>query len=100
MCGIAGIINFKSQPLDSRPIKKMTESIFHRGPDDSGYFKDDNVAFGFRRLSVIDLKHGHQPMETIDGKYLIIFNGEIYNFKEIRKFLSTHGYSFKTKAQV
>ena len=96
MCGIAGIINFKSEPIDPRPIKNMTESILHRGPDDSGFFNDDNVAFGFRRLSIIDLEHGHQPMESINGQYLIIFNGEIYNFKEIRKILSSLGYTFKT----
>lgn len=96
MCGIAGIINFKSEPIDPRPIKNMTESIFHRGPDDSGFFNDDNVALGFRRLSIIDLEHGHQPMESINGQYLIVFNGEIYNFKEIRKILSSLGYRFKT----
>ena len=96
MCGIAGIINFNSKPLDSSPIRAMTESIFHRGPDDSGYFKDDNVAFGFRRLSIIDLEHGHQPMESVNGKYIVIFNGEIYNFKEIRKQLSSFGYVFQT----
>ena len=96
MCGIAGIINFHLNQLDSGPIKKMTESIFHRGPDDCGYFINQNVAFGFRRLSIIDLEHGHQPMEVKNGKYVIVYNGEIYNFKDLRKQLISSGYVFKT----
>ena len=96
MCGIAGLINFNTECLDYRPIKRMTESIFHRGPDDEGYFNDKYVAFGFRRLSILDLSMGHQPMETDNGRHVIVFNGEIYNFKEIRKTLSIYGYSFKT----
>ncbi len=96
MCGIAGIVNFKSNTFDTSHIKTITNSILHRGPDDSGYFTDNNVAFGFRRLSIIDLKHGQQPMETINRQYVIIFNGEIYNFKDLRKKLISFGYVFKT----
>ena len=96
MCGIAGLINFNTEHLDISPIKHMTDSLFHRGPDDLGYFNDNYVAFGFRRLSILDLSMGHQPMESNNGRYVIVFNGEIYNFKEIRKSLSNEGYSFKT----
>ena len=97
MCGIAGLINFNIENLNHDPLKRMTESIVHRGPDDFGYFNDHNVAFGFRRLSILDTSMmGHQPMETNDGRYVIVFNGEIYNFKEIRKTLSSYGYPFKT----
>ena len=88
MCGIAGIINFNSNSIDSRPIYSMTESIVHRGPDDSGYFNDNHVAFGFRRLSIIDILLGHQPMEDDNGNYVIVYNGEIYNFKELSSRIS------------
>ena len=97
MCGIAGIINFKVSSLNSEPIRKMTDSIAHRGPDDSGYFYDNNVAFGFRRLSILDIKHGNQPMQTSDGRYVVVYNGEIYNFKELRKQLIQKGFKFKTE---
>jgi len=96
MCGIAGLINFNTEYLDPSPLKHMTDSIVHRGPDDNGYFNDKHVAFGFRRLSILDLSLGHQPMETSEGDCVVVFNGEIYNFKEIRKTLSLKGYSFKT----
>ena len=97
MCGIAGLINFNTENLDCTPIKSMTDSIIHRGPDDEGYFNDKHVAFGFRRLSILDLSMlGHQPMETVSRSHVIVFNGEIYNFKEIREILSNKGYLFKT----
>lgn len=95
MCGIAGLINFKEK-VENSYVKDMTECLSHRGPDDSGYFSDNNVAFGFKRLSIIDVKHGHQPMQTIDKDYTIVFNGEIYNFKEVRNVLNGYGYSFQT----
>ena len=63
----------------------MSEKIIHRGPDSDGIFVDDHVGLGFRRLSIIDLENGVQPMHSADGRYVIVFNGEIYNFKEIRK---------------
>jgi len=98
MCGIAGLIDFQGGRLEVHPLKNMTDAIAHRGPNDCGYFNDHNVAFGFRRLSILDLSLlGHQPMETHDKKFIIVFNGEIYNFKEIRKTLSSYGYLFKTE---
>ena len=92
MCGIAGFAGFQQDGL----IEEMTECIFHRGPDDFGYFKDKDINFGLRRLSIIDIKGGHQPMSTTDGNITIIFNGEIYNYKELRKDLTKKGASFRT----
>ena len=94
MCGFAGYINKKVK--DDNVIKKMTDAIIHRGPDDEGYYKDDSVATGFRRLSIIDLENGAQPM--IYGNYVITFNGEIYNFKDIKKELLEKGHVFKTNS--
>jgi len=97
MCGIAGKINFdKNKIIESQEIKRMTDTIIHRGPDDEGQFIDGNVGLGFRRLSIIDLKSGHQPLSDANGNYWIIFNGEIYNFKELRTDLVKKGYSFRT----
>lgn len=96
MCGITGLINFKAEQIDHSNLKDMTECLSHRGPDDSGYFFDNNVAFGFKRLSIIDVEHGHQPMQTIDKDYTIVFNGEIYNFKAVRDTLKGYGYYFQT----
>lgn len=92
MCGITGIIN----PKDNGIIKKMTDTIRHRGPDDSGYFVDKHVALGMRRLSIIDLAKGKQPIISADGKLMIFFNGEIYNYKELRRELEDAGQNLKT----
>ena len=92
MCGIAGF-NFS----DSRLIKRMNEKLKHRGPDDSGSYIDDLVSLGHRRLAVIDLSaRGKQPMSNEDGSIWLIFNGEIYNFKELRAVLEKKGHSFKS----
>ena len=94
MCGFCGYINKKEK--DS--IKKMNDAIIHRGPDDESYYKDDFIAMGFRRLSIIDLKGGRQPMTNEDDSMIITFNGEIYNFKEIKEDLLKKGHTFKTNA--
>ena len=89
MCGISGIINFDGQPVDQSSINKMMVAMKHRGPDDQGIFLDKNIGLGFVRLSIIDLsENGHQPMQNLSGQYLIIYNGEVYNFIEIRKELN------------
>src|SRR6185437_13062826 len=94
MCGIAGILN-KQQPVSPDQIRRMTESMCHRGPDTGGYFIDGELAFGHRRLSIIDLSDAaNQPFEEASGRYVIIFNGEIYNYAEIRPLLSD--YPFRT----
>ena len=92
MCGICGYVNIDDDDL----IVRMTESLAHRGPDDQGYFHDRAVHLGHRRLSIIDIAGGHQPMTSPDGSKTIIFNGEIYNFPELKKSLVERGHSFKT----
>lgn len=94
MCGFCGYINKK----EKESIKKMNDAIIHRGPDDESYYKDDFIAMGFRRLSIIDLKGGRQPMTNEDDIMIITFNGEIYNFKEIKEDLIKKGHTFKTNA--
>jgi asparagine synthase (glutamine-hydrolysing) len=97
MCGICGQFNFASdEPVDAGVIRKMADSIAHRGPDDEGYFVSGPIGLGFRRLSIIDLTGGHQPMADAEETVWVIFNGEIYNFKELRVELEHLGYSFRT----
>ncbi len=98
MCGIAGYI-YKDigQQADVEKLKQMTDIISYRGPDDEGHFINGNIALGHRRLSIIDLSEaGHQPMISSDNNYIIVFNGEIYNYKEIKEVLIKKGYIFKT----
>lgn len=95
MCGITGIYNFEDKPVEHQLIKKMTATLFHRGPDDGGDYFDGALGLGHRRLSILDLsKAGHQPMSSKDGKVVISFNGEIYNFKELRSELEKYGHKF------
>src|SRR6185295_17204057 len=96
MCGICGIIQFDFQPVASNMIETMNRSMKYRGPDDEGIFVDNNVGLGHVRLSIIDLSTaGHQPMFTHDKRYVIVFNGEVFNYLEIRKELSNK-YKFNT----
>ena len=96
MCGFCGYINKKEKTKEQ--IKKMTDAISHRGPDDENYYIDDDIAMGFRRLSIIDLKGGRQPMTNENETMVITFNGEIYNFKSIKEDLVKKGHIFKTNA--
>lgn len=99
MCGITGIYSFNNErSIDRRVLKKMTDVIEHRGPDGEGFFVDKNVGFGHRRLSIIDLNTGDQPMSSDDGNKVIVFNGEIYNYIELREELIKKGYVFKTNS--
>ena len=99
MCGICGQYYFKeSQPVSHQTIKKMTDSITHRGPDDEGYHISDSIGLGFRRLSIIDLSGGHQPMSDREKSVWVIFNGEIYNFPELKKELESYGHFFQTRS--
>jgi asparagine synthase (glutamine-hydrolysing) len=98
MCGIAGIIDFKNQIIKSDDIKSLIDQMKHRGPDGEGIYLDRNIGFGHRRLSIIDLsKAANQPMLYHD-KYVITYNGEIYNYLEIKTELEKAGYIFKTKS--
>src|ERR1700730_7005716 len=99
MCGICGQFNFGSlAPVRRRDIEAMTKSITHRGPDDEGYYIAGPLGFGFRRLSIIDLSGGHQPMSDQEESVWVIFNGEIYNFLELKRELQGHGHVFRTNS--
>lgn len=99
MCGICGQFNFADQsPIQPETVRRMTATIAHRGPDDEGYYFAGPVGFGFRRLSIIDLDGGHQPMSDADGSIWVVFNGEIYNFRELRELLESHGHVFRTRS--
>src|ERR1700730_6519005 len=98
MCGICGQFNFEQQePVYPKTIRRMARSIVHRGPDDEGYYVSGPLGLGFRRLSIIDLATGHQPLSNEDGTTWIVFNGEIYNYQELRSFLQGKGHIFKTQ---
>jgi asparagine synthase (glutamine-hydrolysing) len=99
MCGIAGQFNFeRREPVDRETIVRMAGSIAHRGPDDEGFFVAGPVGLGFRRLSIIDLAGGHQPMSDAEEIVWIIFNGEIYNYRELRAELQSKGHQFRTNS--
>jgi asparagine synthase (glutamine-hydrolysing) len=99
MCGIAGQFNFqRHEPVERETIVRMADSIAHRGPDDEGFFIAGPVGLGFRRLSIIDLASGHQPMSDAEETVWIIFNGEIYNYRELRAELQSKGHRFRTNS--
>jgi asparagine synthase (glutamine-hydrolysing) len=99
MCGIAGIMRFDDRPIAETAITKMRDSLAHRGPDGFGIFLDANIAFGHRRLSIIDLtENAKQPFTSADGRYTITFNGEIYNYKEFIPELEAKGVKFRSSS--
>ena len=99
MCGICGQYNFGTgEAVDRAVIEKMTSTIVHRGPDDQGFHLSGPLGFGFRRLSIIDLDTGHQPMSDEEKNVWVILNGEIYNFPDLRRNLENLGYVFRTRA--
>ena len=95
MCGITGYVN--NEKNKKKIIKKMADRIAHRGPDAEGFYTDDNVALGHRRLSIIDLSNGSQPMYNEDESLVVVFNGEIYNYPELKEELKKSKHKFKTK---
>ena len=97
MCGIAGVLAAPStRPLDADVVRAMTDALAHRGPDDAGLHCTDRVGLGHRRLSIIDLGGGHQPLYNEDGTVAVVFNGEIYNFRALRRRLQEMGHAFAT----
>lgn len=99
MCGICGQFNYKSQkPSDEEVVRRMTGTLTHRGPDDEGYYSSGALGMGFRRLSIIDLAGGHQPMSDEEGRIWVVFNGEIYNFPELKTQLEGYGHTFLTRS--
>lgn len=100
MCGITGVIHFAGHKTDEAhaQIKRMTDTLTHRGPDEEGYYVDEFAALGHRRLSIIDRSGGQQPMGALRGTVQVVFNGEIYNFQELRSELEAKGHQFKTRS--
>jgi len=98
MCGISGRFNADGRPVDAGEISAMRDSLHHRGPDDAGLFVSGCIGLGHRRLSIIDLAGGHQPISNEDGEVTTILNGEIYNFQELRKDLVARGHVLKTRS--
>ncbi len=96
MCGIAGVAALGNEPVSLQQVQRMCDAIMHRGPDDAGYFVDAGVAIGMRRLSIIDLHGGHQPIFNEDQSVAVVFNGEIYNYRELRARLESRGHRFQT----
>ncbi len=98
MCGISGIIQFDRTPVQEQQVKAMMKAMKHRGPNDDGLFLENNLGLGFVRLSIIDLSmDGHQPMFSPDQRYVMVFNGEIFNYVELREELKARGHIFRTK---
>src|SRR5215475_1348027 len=99
MCGICGIVNFNvTEPVHRLLVERMTNAQAHRGPDDSGYFIDGNAGLGHRRLSIIDLSGGKQPIFNEDGSVVVVFNGEIYNYADLTADLLDRGHQFVTRS--
>ena len=101
MCGICGIFDFTGQSdITYARLRAIADTMVHRGPDDEGTYLSPyhHVGFGFRRLSIVDLAGGHQPMSDQEQSIWIVFNGEIYNFPELRNELETYGHGFRTKS--
>ena len=91
MCGIAGLVRFDGQPVLETDVRSMCHVMIHRGPDEEGVFLGAGVGMGMRRLSIIDLSGGQQPVSNEDGSIWVVFNGEIYNYPELRERLTRNG---------
>ncbi|HVY62068.1 MAG TPA: asparagine synthetase B, partial [Planctomycetota bacterium] len=98
MCGIAGMFCFRGGEVDGARLKAMADAIEHRGPDAEGFFRAPGVGLAHRRLSIIDLEGGRQPLGNEDGSVQIVFNGEIYNFADLTKRLVNQGHEFRTRS--
>ncbi len=98
MCGIAGIFNLDREPVSAVALRRMTDSLAHRGPDGEGHYAVGNLGLGHRRLAILDLSPaGHQPMMTADSRFVITYNGEVYNFQELRGQLEALGHAFHSR---
>ena len=96
MCGIAGMLRQDGGLADSHLVRRMTEILAHRGPDGSGFHVAGSVGLGHRRLAIIDLLSGSQPMASADGATWITYNGEVYNYATLRRELKERGHAFRT----
>src|SRR5215469_9272377 len=101
MCGLAGYIDMLgSERADEQVVRRMTEKLVHRGPDSSGFFVHDNVGLGFRRLSIVDVNGGDQPLYNEDNSVVLLCNGEIYNFEELKQEMARAAHQFRTRSDV
>src|ERR1700690_2855242 len=99
MCGIAGILEFEpGARASATALREMCRAMAHRGPDDDGFYTDGSAGLGMRRLSIVALKPGHQPISNEDGTLWIVFNGEIYNHRALREDLMARGHSYRTNS--
>src|SRR5262249_51264930 len=96
VCGIAGIVQFDGRPVDEGELRRFTDQMAHRGPDGAGYRLFGHAGLGHRRLAIIDLATGAQPLANEDGTVWVSFNGEIYNYRELQRELETLGHQFRT----
>lgn len=101
MCGLCGLVySDPERPVDRDMLHRMTNMMSHRGPDGEGYFVEPGVGLGFRRLSIIDLQTGEQPISNEDSSITVVCNGEIYNYQELRRNLQAAGHRFRTNSDV
>src|SRR5579871_3249441 len=98
MCGICGVIGSTDPEPSQSVVREMLGQMHHRGPDDEGLYVDGSVALGMRRLSIIDVAGGHQPVFNEDKTLVVVFNGEIYNFQDLRSTLEARGYRFRSNS--
>src|SRR6266513_1717793 len=98
MCGIAGILSLNGRPVLVDEIRSMCDAMVHRGPDDHGIFIRPDIGLGMRRLSIIDVENGQQPISNEDGSITVVFNGEIYNFQALRRLLIARGHKVATRS--
>ena len=96
MCGIAGLLSLGGKPVSQEEVQLMCDAMVHRGPNDDGYYAGPEAVLGMRRLSIIDIEGGHQPVHNEDRTIWVVFNGEIYNFKSLRVSLERQGHCFYT----
>src|SRR5215510_895586 len=96
MCGFAGFLAFDGSEIDPGTLARAGDTLVHRGPDDAGVHREPGLGFAFRRLSIVDLAGGHQPMCNEDGAVWIVYNGEIYNHAELRGELEARGHRYRT----
>ena len=97
MCGICGILNFnRNRAVERGVLEEMNRQIIHRGPDDAGFYLSGNIGMAMRRLSIIDVQSGHQPVTNEDDSVSLVFNGEIYNHQELRQQLEKRGHRYRS----
>src|SRR5690348_8122543 len=98
MCGIAGIVSHDLAPVGCEELESMCGAMLHRGPDEGGFYLGEGVGLGMRRLSIIDIENGQQPMRNEDGTLHVVLNGEIYNYQELRRELEARGHRFYSRS--